>query len=293
MNPANVLVVLDRPQSADNLGAVARVLKNFGLARLAVVAPPSWAGPPRSGGPGTAREDVLARARRLARKAGDVLDAARIHADLREALRGATWTCGTTSREVEGRPRLDPAALGREVARRSTAGPVAIVLGQERRGLSDAELGLCQAVCGIPTAPAYDSMNLAQAATVLAWEVASAAREEQGAAAVPPGGRHAVPPEPARHETIEALWDRARALLGAAGYLNPQNPDQVLAELRRLLARAEPTQREAELLRAPMLSLRRAGSSLRCSTYLSVRLRCSFVARPPRFGLGALATAQK
>src|SRR6266542_955006 len=124
MNPANVLVVLDRPQSADNLGAVARVLKSFGLARLAVVAPPSWAGPPRSGGPGTAREDVLARARRLARKAGDVLDAARIHGDLREALRGATWTCGTTSRVVEGRPGRDRARPGAARPLRRGAGAV-------------------------------------------------------------------------------------------------------------------------------------------------------------------------
>jgi tRNA/rRNA methyltransferase len=250
MNPENVLVVLHRPQSADNLGAVARVLKNFGLGRLAVVAPPSWAGPPRSGGPGTARDDVLARARRLARKAGDVLDAAAIHADLRGALRGTTWTCGTTSRDVEGRPRLDPESLGREVARRSAAGPVALVFGQERRGLSDAELELCQAVCGIPTAPAYDSMNLAQAVAVIAWEVSSAA------AALEPADP-AERPEPARHETFEALWDRARALLSAAGYLNPQNPEQVLAELRRLLARAEPTQREAELCVAAVRALER------------------------------------
>jgi tRNA/rRNA methyltransferase len=249
MTPRNVLFVLHRPQSADNLGAVARVLKNFGLARLAVVAPPSWAGPPRSGGPGTAREDVLARARRLARKAGDVLDAAEIHADLLAALHGATWTCGTSSRAVEGRPRLDPAALGREVARRSAAGPVAIVFGQERRGLSDAELERCQALCAIPTSPAYDSMNLAQAAAVIAWEIASAAAVA-GAPAAPP-------PDPARHETLEALWDRARALLAAAGYLNPQSPEHVLAELRRLLARAEPTQREAELFVAALRALER------------------------------------
>jgi tRNA/rRNA methyltransferase len=226
-------------------------MKNFGLRRLAVVAPPSWAGPPRSGAAPTAREDVLARARRLARKAGDVLDAAEIHGDLRPALRGATWTCGTTSREVEGRPRLDPAALGREVARRSDAGPVALVFGQERRGLSDAELELCQAVCGIPTAPEYDSMNLAQAAAVIAWEVASASQ-------VGPVPSAAQPPEPARHETLEALWDRARALLAAAGYLNPQNPELVLGELRRLLARAEPTQREAELCVAAVRALERS-----------------------------------
>src|SRR6266545_4953166 len=249
MDPANVLVVLHRPQSADNLGAVARVLKNFGLSRLAVVAPPSWAGPPRGGGPGTAREDILRRARRLARKASDVLDRIDVQGDLRGALRGATWTCGTSSRDVEGRPRLDPAALGREVARRSDAGPVAIVFGQERRGLSDAELDLCQAVCAIPTAPAYDSMNLAQAAAVIAWEVAAAA----GARLEP-----AAPADPARHETLEALWDRVRTLLGHAGYLNPQNPEHILAEVRRLLARAEPTQREAELCVAAVRALERA-----------------------------------
>jgi tRNA/rRNA methyltransferase len=249
MNAANVLVVLHRPQSAENIGAVARVLKNFGLSRLAIVAPPSWAGPPRSGGTGTAREDVLARARRLARKAGDVLDATAVHGDLGGALRGTIWTCGTTSRRVEGRPRLAPSELGREVARRSVGGPVALVFGQERRGLSDAELELCHAVCAIPTSPAYDSMNLAQAAAVLAWEVASAT----GAGA--DGAAPAL--EPARHETLEALWERTRALLAAAGYLNPQNPDQILAELRRLLTRAEPTQREAELCVAAVRALER------------------------------------
>jgi tRNA/rRNA methyltransferase len=136
------------------------------------------------------------------------------------------------------------------VARHSAAGPVAIVLGQERRGLSDAELELCQAVCSIPTAPAYDSMNLAQAAAVLVWEVASAARGATPAS-VPAAA------EPARHETLEALWDRARALLAAAGYLNPQNPELVLGELRRLLARAEPSQREAELCVAAVRALER------------------------------------
>jgi tRNA/rRNA methyltransferase len=249
MDPRNVLFVLDRPQSADNIGAVARVMKNFGLSRLSIVAPPSWAGPPRSGGPGTAREDVLRRARRLARKAGDLLDGAEVHPDLRAALRGVTWACGTTSRVVQGRPRLDPPGLGRAVAGRSAAGRVAIVFGQERRGLSDAELVLCQAVCAIPTAPAYDSMNLAQAAAVLTWEVARAGGAALDAAP--------APAEPARHETMEALWDRVRTLLGRAGYLNPQNPELILAELRLLLARAEPTQREAELCVAAVRALER------------------------------------
>jgi tRNA/rRNA methyltransferase len=248
MDLGKVLVVLHRPQSAENLGAAARAMKNFGLSRLVVVEPEAWSGAPRSGESTTAREDVLARARRTARRAVDVLEAAELRGDLRAALAPVAWACGTSSRAVEGRPRLDPRALAGEVARRSAAGWVAVVFGEERRGLSDAELDLCQAICTIPTAAAYDSMNLAHAVAVISYELAVASGV---AAPAPP------PAPPARHETLEALWDRTRALLRAAGYLNPQSPDLVLAELRRVLARAEPTQREAELLAAAVRALER------------------------------------
>lgn len=249
MAAGNVLLVLHRPQSAENLGAAARAMKNFGLSRLVVVEPDAWSGAPRTGEAPTAREDVLARARRTARRAADVLDGLSLRPDLRAALAGTVWACGTSSRPVSGRPRLDPRALAAEAARRSAGGEVAIVFGEERRGLSDAELDLCQAVCTIPTASAYDSMNLAHAVAVISYELALAAGGAGGAA---------PSDAPARHETLEALWDRTRALLAAVGYLNPQRPDLVLAELRRVLARAEPTQREAELLAAAVRALERA-----------------------------------
>jgi len=266
MYPGKVTFVLDRPQSADNLGAAARVLMNFGLERLSVVAPPSWAGPPRGGGPGTAAEDVLRRARTLARKASGLLEGAEIHRDLAAAVAGATWVCGTSSRTIEGRPRLSPRALAAEVRARAAHGEVALVFGQERRGLSDAELELCHAICSIPTAPAYDSMNLAQAVAVVAYELAAAAPPEGRAASpgagaaggvLPPGAPRARGDEPARHATVEALWARLRALLSGAGFLNPQNPEHILADFRRLLARAEPTQREVELLVAAARALER------------------------------------
>ncbi|MCX5731162.1 MAG: RNA methyltransferase [Deltaproteobacteria bacterium] len=248
MDRDDVIFVLHRPSSAENIGAVARVLANFGLPRLSVVAPSSWSGAPRTGRGQNAREDVFRRARRTARKAVGVLEAAEVKADLAAALAGTVWACGTTSRAVEGRPRLSPRELGAEVARRAGNGRIAVVLGEEKRGLSDSELTLCSAVCTIPTGPAYDSMNLAQAAAVLAYEIAVG----RGA------GFDALPEaEPARHETMEAFWLRMKAVLSGAGYLNPQNPDAILAEWRRLLARAEPTQREAELLAAAARTLER------------------------------------
>jgi tRNA/rRNA methyltransferase len=263
MSPGKVRLVLHRPSSADNLGAAARALKNFGFSRLAVVTSPAWEGLPRSGGAGTAREEIMVRARRLARRATDVLEAAEFHPDLRGALGAATWTCGTTSRDLPGRPRLSPRALAAEVAARAGHGEVAVVFGEERRGLSDAELDLCQAVCSIPTSAAYDSMNLAQAVAVVSYELSLAfAAQAAGAPAAPgpmgePAATQPARGEPARHATVEALWARLSALLSAAGYLNPQNPEAILAEWRHLLGRADPTQREVELLLAGAKALER------------------------------------
>ncbi len=250
MDLSRIRLVLHRPSSAENIGAVARAMKNLGFGRLAIVAPRSWSGRPRTGGAPTARDDVLARARRLARRASDVLAAAEIHADARSALGEATWVCGTTSRAVAGRPHLAPRAVAAEAVLRSERGPIAILFGEERRGLSDEELELCQAICTIPTNPDYDSMNLAQAVAIVCYEVSLASR--------PPSRSGRPPGEPARHVTTEALWTHLAALLARAGYLNPQNPRHILAEWRRLLARAEPTQREVELLVAAVRAVERA-----------------------------------
>jgi len=259
MSFGKVRIVLHRPANAENLGAVARAMMNFGLSRLAVVTPPAWGGAPRGGGDGTAQEDVLKRAARVARHATILLDRAEFHPDLAAALGPATWVCGTSSRELPGRPRLSPRQLGEEVARRAGSGEVVLVFGEEQRGLSDAELELCHAVCTIPTSPDYDSMNLAQSVAVVCYELACGEGAEAGVErpALGPDGTPLSPPDPARHATVEALWARLQGLLSRVGYLNPQNPEQILAEWRRLLNRAEPTQREVELLLAAVRALER------------------------------------
>ena len=153
----------------------------------------------------------------MARRASDLLDAAR---DPRRtcaaALGPAAWACGTTSRDVEGRPRLAPRALAAEVARRSARGRGGgRVRARSGAGSPTRSSTLCQAVCTIPTTPAYDSMNLAQAVAVLAYEVAGRAAR----AAAPPR-----PAEPARHATVEALWDRLRSAPRRGGLPEPAEP---------------------------------------------------------------------
>jgi tRNA/rRNA methyltransferase len=153
----------------------------------------------------------------------------------------------TTGRVVPG--TLTP----EETAARLLACPstCALVFGDEVRGLTNRDLQRAGAVATIPTAH-KSSVNLAQAVLVFGYEILKA-RDS----AAPP----VAPEEPLADERLLSLLrERARALLLASDFLNPQQPDLVLDELVSLARRARPTRREVELLLAAVAQLQRTRS---------------------------------
>ena len=198
-------------------------MKNMGLCRLKLVgAPPGLVKPP---------------ARALAYGAWDVLDAATRHDTLLAAVGPSTLVVGTS-----GRPNpaaWSPRRLAQEGGAWAGAGRVSLVFGPEASGLRNDELDLCHLLVHIPTDPAQPSLNLAQAVLLLAYEIRVAAVGVEPPAALPM----------APSADVEAALGELREGLLGIGYLNPQNPDAILTELRRLLARARPSPRDVELLR--------------------------------------------
>lgn len=227
-------IVLHRPRSLDNVGAVARLVKNFGLGRLWLVDPHSYS---------------FDRAHKLAVGAEEVVDQVFVERDLPTALGAFTYSVGTSSRELRGRRSLHPSEVAERLA--AQGGTCALVFGEEKRGLSDDELACCQEVCRIPSAAAQPSLNLAQACAVLAYAVAGAP----------------APPAPRAPAASQAQLWALRARLGEAlvpaDFVNPQAPERILAELLRPLERAQLTPRELELwsnaLRKVALALARGG----------------------------------
>jgi TrmH family RNA methyltransferase len=223
--------VLHRPRSSQNIGAAARALANTGAGRLWVVEPLGF---------------DRAQAAKLAAGADYVLDEMRVVRTLDEALADCVLVAMTTGREIPG------ALLPEAVARRLVSAPdeAALVFGDEVRGLSNAELSRAHAVTTIPT-DRKSSLNLAQAVMVYGYELMKA--------------RGTGPPlpqavaEPLAQDRLLALARvRSRELLLGAGFLNPQQPDLVLDELLALCRRAQPTQREMELILAALAHLQRA-----------------------------------
>jgi TrmH family RNA methyltransferase len=225
-----VRFVLHRPRSSENIGAAARAIANTSAGELWVVEPLGF---------------DRGAAAKLAAGADRVLESMRVVRTLDEALADCVDVVMTTARPTEG--ALEP----RGTAERLLSSPrdVALVFGDEVSGLTNRQLARAAAVATIPTTEKR-ALNLAQAVLIFAYEVMLAQRE------APP----ALPPrEPLADERLLGLLrERSRALLLSASFLNPQQPDAVLDELVRLLRRAGPTRREAELLLAACEQLARS-----------------------------------
>jgi TrmH family RNA methyltransferase len=192
-----IRLVLLRPRNAENLGAAARAMKNCGLAEWTWVRPEA--------------ED-LGPARRLAVHAEDVLEGVHRADSLEEAVADCVWVVGTSSRKVEGKRRLSPRAVAEELVQRAAQGPVALVFGDERSGLTNAEVERCHDLSAVPTAPEQPSINLAQAVLLYAYEVRMATL----AAEPRPSGPLPVAATDAELEQVESALE---ATLVAGGFL--------------------------------------------------------------------------
>ncbi len=221
--------VLFRPQSAGNIGAAARALKNMGFDDLRLVAP----------GTLNSREAAA-----MAVHADDVLARATVYPDLAAALADCSVAVGTTSRRGGYRSRAYPLRVAAaELDAIAGSNKIAIVFGREDRGLTNRELKLCNRLITIPTAAEYPSLNLAQAVVVVAYELMMAADESAAAA---------IEAARAPHFVAAAISDpmlaRMEHALVSIGFIPDDNPDHIMFAIREIFGRSGLTAREVEIL---------------------------------------------
>jgi TrmH family RNA methyltransferase len=234
---ATVRVVLVATSHPGNIGAVARAMRTMGLSQLHLVTP--HADP--------LCEEALVRASGAER----LLRQAVVHDTLDEALAPCGLVLGASARMRNlPWPALGPRQCAQQVARLSTATPVALVFGRERSGLSNAELERCGTLLHIPADPDFSSLNLAAAVQICAYELRTAMLSEQA-----PG---AVRDEPATTAALEGFYTHLRRVLVQSGFLQPARPGRVMRRLRRLLARAGPERTEIDILRGILTAVEAA-----------------------------------
>lgn len=140
-----VRIVLVGTSHPGNIGGAARAMKSMCLTQLYLVQPGQFP-----------HADATA----MAAGADDVLSGARVCVSLEEALSGCGTAIATTARTRSiPWPCSSPRAAAAEILKQAQRGPVALVFGRERSGLTNEEIDLCHRVVRIPANPEFSSLK--------------------------------------------------------------------------------------------------------------------------------------
>lgn len=243
MNPlANIRIVLVRPIYGGNLGAVCRAMKNMGLDRLVLVNPNPDLDFYEAQKYALHAEDVLANRRQVASVAEAVGDCAVVAATT--GLKGLYRSHTKSPRELA--PRLLESAQQHEVA---------LVFGPENHGLSNEEMQYATHLVTIPSAPAYSSLNLAQAVMICCYELYVASGQY-----TPPREFHPEAPVVMRERMFE-LW---RQMLLDIRFCDQIKIDHMMMGFRRIFGRGYLSEADVNILmglaRQAMWSAKRGAS---------------------------------
>lgn len=217
----NCTIALVHPRDPNNIGAVARAMKNFGLSDLVVVAPhpPIWG-------------EIVA-----AVNADDVIKSARVTNTLAEAIADCTVVIGTKDKTNFPVPKISPAHLAQFRLEK-----FALVFGSEKHGLTNEDLSHCHYCLSIPTSAECPSINLAQAVAICCYELQ----------------RDNVTEIPTQKLTAATTGEIEQALahlietLAIAGFAREENQSALTQELRQSLLKGNFSTREINLLRGAL-----------------------------------------
>ncbi len=259
-------IILVSPQMGENIGAAARVMMNFGMHELRIVAP-------RDGWPNPKAEDMAAVAAGIVRQA-------KIYETLREAIADLHCIFAVTARPRDMVKRcIAPRELreamgchperseGSHAAGDPSAAPqddrkYGLIFGRERIGLTNEEVALADVILTIPTDENCASLNLAQAVAVVCYE-ASGYREEAGARKrwfnekEPDSVIQSMVEPPATKEEIIAMLEHLERELEEGGFYAqvPNKKPKMTANLRNLFSRAGMTAQEVQSMRGVIRAL--------------------------------------
>jgi tRNA/rRNA methyltransferase len=231
--------ILVETSRAGNIGAVARAMKTMGFSDLVLVNP-------RFDGALSDPEAIA-----FASGAGDILAQARVVGSIGEALQGIDFAAAVSARLREfSPPVLTPRALAGQL-QAQPALQAAVIFGNERFGLPNEIVERCNVLINIPANPDYSSLNLSQAAQVLAYECRMAALDGAASVRQPGGDANEIGFQGAAASVaqIEGMYQHLEQALVDIGFLDASNPRKLMPRLKRMFARAQLEQEEVNILR--------------------------------------------
>ena len=209
-------------------------MKTMGLADLRLIAPEKFPAP---------------EARWMATNAIDVLDQAKVHATLAEAIADCVAAFALSARPREWSTQvLDVRAAAAQAA--GLGGDVAFVFGNEQAGLTNEEMLACQYLVHIPANPGFTSLNLAQAVQVVAYELFMLSSSTTSPMRME---------KPATVADLEGLYGHLERAAIESEFYEPASNSKLPTRLRRLFSRVPNMEREeVNIVRGLLKALQKA-----------------------------------
>jgi len=153
-----ITVILIEPETAGNIGAIARAMRNFGLKELILVNPQA--------------DHLSEEARNRAKHSQEILQDAKIK-NFEEL--GMDYLAATTAKLGTDynilRSPMTPEQFCSNLQTTDPKTKIGLLIGREGKGLSNEEIAKCDFVITIPSAEEYPTLNVSHAATILFYEI--------------------------------------------------------------------------------------------------------------------------
>lgn len=217
-------IILVRPQLPENIGAVVRVMTNFGFNELRVVSP--------------REKNFIEKATPMAANGAYLLNDITIFDNLSDAISDINLLIATAG---YSRHMVKPLTTPRESMPniKGYSGKVAFIFGSERIGLTNEELNLAELVLQIKTDEKNPSMNIAQAVAVVCYEFESAN----------PLFDNAFHPMLASKEELVYFLNNLLTRLDNKGfYKNPKMKQEMNKNIRNIFVRSSLTSQDIKTL---------------------------------------------
>jgi tRNA (cytidine32/uridine32-2'-O)-methyltransferase len=231
----NIRFILVNTSHPGNIGSVARIMKNMALEKLFLVNPEKFP-----------HENATA----MASGATDILENANLTSSSDEAIKNCTLVIGTSARMRKlPQSMVTPPQIAKMITQEPKDHEIAFLFGNEKFGLNNEDLQKCHYHVRIPTVETFNSLNLAAAAQIIAYELYTHTLSDQGKSLLHTRENFATADE------LEGLYHHIQETMILIDFLNLKHPRQLMPRMRQIINRSRIDKDELNLLRGIMTAV--------------------------------------
>ena len=179
----------------------------------------------------------------LSGNARDVLDSATIYPSLEEAIKQSTFVYATSARNRSiNWPTVNPEKAADQITEQVAGDKeISIIFGREDRGLTNEELQLANFHLEIPANPEYPVLNIAMSVQIVTYELFKHRNKSED--------REWRDYPEINSEDLQRLINHFVDTSIELDLIDPKNPSQIIARIKRMFSRLQPDSMEGNYLR--------------------------------------------